>query len=226
MGTKKNRDNRNDFLKRAVTGFFLGLFFYYTFFHFPPFIFSSILICVLIIIAFIEWPRVFSLRDPRFWLIFPIYPTIPFIATIALNQSFDFRILIVLIGIISFSFDFGAYSLGSMIGKHKLAPDISPRKTWEGVLGGYLFSFVAVLCITWYTGAQTSILMKLFITFCLGSLALCGDLFESALKRQAGIKDTGSFLPGHGGFLDRFDSVMISMTVVYLFREFFIRVFF
>lgn len=114
------------------------------------------------------------------------------------------------------STDSGAYLIGRQIGKTKLAPQISPNKTWEGSIGGtvvaiivgILFSVSGVL----HFGVVTTILMTLFLSVA-GQL---GDLIESSLKRFYGVKDSGKILPGHGGILDRFDSLLLVLPMAYL----------
>lgn len=112
--------------------------------------------------------------------------------------------------------DIGAYFTGKAFGKHKLAPGISPGKTWEGVLGGLglnllWISLVYVLSKGWDLTYVPFLLLGLVTA----ALSVVGDLYISILKREAGLKDSGSILPGHGGLLDRIDSV-IAATPVYL----------
>ena len=104
--------------------------------------------------------------------------------------------------------DIGAYFSGRSFGRHKLAPSISPGKTWEGVAGAVLcvsFYVVAVVNYSPYSFSQLPILLP--VAWFWVALAVMGDLFESAIKRQAGVKDSGSLLPGHGGLLDRIDAL-------------------
>ena len=99
--------------------------------------------------------------------------------------------------------DTGAYFAGRRFGRHKLAPSISPGKTWEGWAGGLLASVaVAQLLTSWMPDEVPWTLLALVVSV----LGPAGDLTESALKRRAGVKDSGTLLPGHGGILDRFDS--------------------
>jgi phosphatidate cytidylyltransferase len=117
----------------------------------------------------------------------------------------------------SFATDIGAYFAGRFFGRHKLAPAISPGKTLEGSLGGILFSFLALLV---YTSLVREVfpfgLLELWLFSLLLSLAAqLGDLVESMLKRFAGVKDSGRFLPGHGGLLDRIDSLLFTFPLTY-----------
>jgi phosphatidate cytidylyltransferase len=101
-----------------------------------------------------------------------------------------------------------AYLTGSRLGRHPMTPRLSPGKTWEGSIGGALFTLLAGWVVYRVTGAFTPLIwLMLVIIVCL--LGLAGDLFESGLKRKHQVKDTGSLLPGHGGILDRFDSLLL-----------------
>ena len=110
------------------------------------------------------------------------------------------------------------YLVGVLIGRHPLVPTISPKKSWEGLVGSIIFtciggslSFHYILDLQWWIGA----LVALMIVF----TATSGDLIESAMKRDLSLKDMGSLLPGHGGMLDRLDSVLISAPALYLALE-------
>lgn len=117
--------------------------------------------------------------------------------------------------------DTGAYLVGSMIGKHKLFPRISPGKTWEGFIGGMLFAvgsaFVMKYCFgAFFASTSINTLCGMGLVVCLS--ATWGDLTESLIKRTLGVKDSGKLLPGHGGILDRIDSLLlvIPASLVYL----------
>ncbi len=221
----KPHDSWRDFAPKVYTGAILIALFYLIFFHTPPLIFSLCALAILGAIITFEWPRLFDFKKPTFWLIMPLYPILPFALTIALNQTPAYRLLIVFTMILVFSFDFGGYVFGSLMGKHKIAPEISPRKSWEGVVGGFIFAYTALAIIIWARGIEIGLGLRMLLTFSLGVFALCGDLFESLLKRRVGIKDSGSFLPGHGGFLDRLDAFMFVVTLTYLFKTFFAHMF-
>jgi phosphatidate cytidylyltransferase len=114
-----------------------------------------------------------------------------------------------------------AYIVGSAIGKTRLSA-ISPKKTWEGTIGGILLAVLVLCAVAYYTG-RLSLLHTAVITVLAAVSGTFGDLFESKLKRMACVKDSGSFMPGHGGFLDRFDSLLFASTVVWFYAVFFIR---
>jgi phosphatidate cytidylyltransferase len=125
-------------------------------------------------------------------------------------------LLTALIGV--WVFDGAAFFSGRYFGRHKLAPLISPGKTWEGVVGGFVFCIIVCLITTviplglpWYL----AILLALLI----GSAAILGDLAESLIKRQTNVKDSGQMMPGHGGLLDRVDSLLFAFIVVYIFSQ-------
>ena len=108
--------------------------------------------------------------------------------------------------------DVGAYAIGSLAGRRKLAPRISPGKTWEGAFGGFGGAALAVLGIAALFGLGRPEAAVAAIT--VGPVALAGDLLESLLKRRAGVKDSGALFPGHGGLLDRVDSLLLVAPLV------------
>ena len=117
--------------------------------------------------------------------------------------------------------DTGAFLLGSMIGRHKMIPKISPAKTWEGLVGAILLSTTAALVMAHYWGAARLGGMTLAHAAALGPLlavgAVLGDLVESVFKRDSGVKDSGSFFPGIGGILDLLDSLLFNAPLMFLY---------
>lgn len=116
--------------------------------------------------------------------------------------------------------DTGAYCTGSLIGRHKLFPRISPAKSWEGSIGGAVFVLAAAWAISyWLDGVMLTTLEWLGLGIVVVVFGTWGDLVESLFKRTLGIKDSGNILPGHGGMLDRFDSALLAIpaAVVYLY---------
>lgn len=118
--------------------------------------------------------------------------------------------------------DTGAYIVGKKIGKRKLYPKLSPGKTLEGAAAGFVSSTLAAVLINEIYPAGPLALVAV-MGMLVGIVGLLGDLFESGLKRVAGVKDTGLIIPGHGGVLDRFDSMLLTAPLVYFFVILFIR---
>src|SRR5436190_16559482 len=136
-----------DSFKRIITGFVLGLIFWVTLMYTSPYIFSLLLLGILGIILCLEWPNFFSPYSPTFWLVMPIYPILSFILLIYLNQHPDYHLLVLFLFVMVSSYDTGGYIIGSWLGKHKIAPKISPGKSVEGFLGGYLFSCTSLFLL-------------------------------------------------------------------------------
>ena len=116
--------------------------------------------------------------------------------------------------------DTGAYCVGSLLGRHKLFPRISPGKSWEGSIGGAVFVLIAAYAISYFLdGRMLNSLEWLGLGLVVVIFGTWGDLVESLFKRTLGIKDSGNILPGHGGMLDRFDSSLMAIpaAVVYLY---------
>ena len=112
--------------------------------------------------------------------------------------------------------DTGAYTVGRLIGRNRMAPGISPGKTWEGTAGGMAAAVVAALVLGTLFPLQLQIWQAALIGVILGAVSPAGDLLESMLKRLADVKDSGNLFPGHGGMLDRLDSLLPSMTITYI----------
>lgn len=111
--------------------------------------------------------------------------------------------------------DTGAYAVGSLLGKHKMAPHISPSKTWEGLAGSIVTSaLIGMAAALWCLGASWE--LGLVLGLCIAPAATLGDLVESLIKRDAGLKDMSNLLPGHGGFMDRLDSMLVAMPMGWL----------
>jgi len=153
-----------------------------------------------------------------------IYIALPFalLNFIVINGS-SFKMIYepkILLGILFlvWSNDTGAYLFGVSMGKHKMFPRISPKKSWEGFVGG----IVVTALVAWFiSGFFTEINYKhwLVIGLICSLMGVFGDLVESMFKRSIGVKDSGKFLPGHGGLLDRFDALIMVIPVVYAYLE-------
>lgn len=118
--------------------------------------------------------------------------------------------------------DTGAYLVGSLIGKRKLFERISPKKSWEGLFGGLILVLASSQAFAWFA-PEISRMNWLGLAATVVLFGTWGDLIESLLKRTLGVKDSGNVLPGHGGMLDRFDSVMLAVPASYIYIDLFIR---
>ena len=122
--------------------------------------------------------------------------------------------------------DVGAYVVGSMIGRHKMIPRISPNKTWEGFAGAILFSTIASLLCAYFAGSRLHGMTPthaLLLGVILSATAVIGDLIESVFKREAGVKDSGQLFPGIGGVLDLLDSLLFNAHLMYLYLRHVLR---
>jgi len=133
------------------------------------------------------------------------------------NYMFSYEILLSYFLLI-WANDTGAYLFGVSIGKHRIFPRISPKKSWEGFFGGLIFTTIVALAISRYFHNIT-FAHWLMIGLISAIIGVFGDLVESMFKRSLEVKDSGKFLPGHGGVLDRFDSVFISAPIVYAYLK-------
>ena len=138
---------------------------------------------------------------------------LPAWVAVATLHAMDWQLVLFVVGIVAVA-DTAAYFSGRAFGKHKLAPELSPGKTREGVLGAMVAVAVWGAFGAWWLKLEPG-LWVYFIGLCLvvGLLSVAGDLFESLLKREAGAKDSGRLLPGHGGILDRIDSLTAAAPV-------------
>lgn len=128
-----------------------------------------------------------------------------------------FLLLVVWLG------DSGAYYFGKAFGKHKLSPVISPKKTIEGLIGGIAMSITTAIVIHFTFFPKFPLLHAIIAGVILSIAGVVGDLAESMWKRSAAVKDSGTLLPGHGGFLDRFDSILFSAPILYCYWTLMVR---
>lgn len=153
-------------------------------------------------------------------LLLTLYGTLGFVALARLRLMQDGLAYVLLPLVISWMSDTGAYFTGYFFGKHKMAPVISPKKTWEGFFGGWVVSIgcAALFGVIYQavTGVALTVspLWMAVLAFTLAPLSVCGDLLASKIKRQHGIKDYGNIMPGHGGVMDRFDSVVMIAPIL------------
>jgi phosphatidate cytidylyltransferase len=151
-------------------------------------------------------------KNSIFSFFYMVYLTLPFSFLISLRIKNGTNLFFLLF-LIVWALDVFSYCFGLTLGKHLIAPKVSPKKTWEGTIFGVLFSFATALLGFYYMQKKLSLLLIIGFLL-LPIIGFFGDLFESSIKRKAAKKDSGSILLGHGGYLDRFDS-MLFVSIFY-----------
>tara|TARA_B100001115_G_C15768284_1_gene376818 strand:- start:139 stop:759 length:621 start_codon:yes stop_codon:yes gene_type:complete len=148
-------------------------------------------------------------------LVFVSLPFILIIILIGIKNDFD-PLLVLYILILTWTFDSFAYLLGSRYGRNKILPKISPKKSWEGFLGGYISTLIISFILMNY---EVKFLEEyIIIAFILPITATIGDLIASYYKRKSNVKDYGKIIPGHGGVIDRLDAIFITVPVVFIIK--------
>ena len=207
----------NETLKRALSGaVYVAVMLIGTSYSETTF---SLLFAILGIVSIYE---MWKLRKGKTKALAFLYVLIPFIIIQSFgmtdhdypNIPFD-PSLILFMFILTWTFDTFAYLVGVRFGKNKIMPSISPKKSWEGFTGGFLFTVLASYISFNYFGFS-SYTEPLIISIILPFTATIGDFLESYYKRKAGVKDSGNFIPGHGGMLDRMDAFMITIPALYI----------
>jgi phosphatidate cytidylyltransferase len=156
-----------------------------------------------------------SIQQAAVAVIGPAYIGVPFGMLVLVQGGYGVSATILLIATIVVS-DSGQYYSGRAFGRRPLAPAISPKKTVEGAIGGALLGTIFFTAAGSYVFPRMTIAQGLFLGVVIAILGICGDLFESRLKRASGIKDSSALIPGHGGVLDRVDALLFAIPVFYL----------
>ncbi len=183
-------------------------------------------VAALCLVEFITLLSKHTLKHKVLWLVGGVLYIAQAAYFLLLFKELDWKLLVVLLTTV-WSNDVGAYLVGISIGKHKMAPRISPKKSWEGFFGGLFFAVLVSVLWFWFVfskdgyafGDSTRInvallwgAMGLFVALA----AVVGDLLESYFKRKIGVKDSGKIIPGHGGMLDRFDALLLALPIFYI----------
>ncbi len=158
-------------------------------------------------------------KNPKLYPVGPIWIAIPLCILFFLWIPKQ-PVLVLAFLILIWMSDTAAYVFGSLFGKHKLAPNISPGKTWEGFLCSCVFTVglaVGLSYIPYFQQSGLQMWQCIVLSLIIQVFGLMGDLIESLFKRKAGVKDSGNIIPGHGGVLDRVDSILFATIPVYLF---------
>ncbi len=208
----------NETLKRALSGVvYVAIMWLGTSYSEATF---SLLFAVLGIVSIYE---MWKLRKGKTKVFAFLYVLIPFFIIQLFgitdhdypNSPFDPSHILFMF-VLTWTFDTFAYLFGVRFGKTKIMPSVSPKKSWEGFVGGFIFTIIsAYLTVSYLPSIELNhaIVISLFLPF----TATLGDFIESHYKRQAGVKDSGGFIPGHGGMLDRMDAFMITIPVLYIY---------
>lgn len=182
-----------------------------------------ILICWIIIIfgyLVMQYPKV-NLEEASYNLLGMIYPVVFFSYLFLLRQLPQGVIWTFFTFFLVWSTDTFAYLIGKGFGSNPLAPKVSPNKTVEGSVGGLLGCLIVGLIFRFWM-SEVSLLHTIILSLIAGIVGQIGDLFESSLKRSAGIKDSGTLIPGHGGILDRSDSLIFVLPIIYYYIVIFV----
>jgi len=169
--------------------------------------------CMVFAVAVFRFPQ-FAVEDIAVNFLGLIYIGWTLAHLIAFEDLGNGRVLVLYLFVAIWGSDSGAYFVGRALGKHKLCPKVSPKKTWEGSIGGIATTCVLLLLLNSYFGLLTP-LAAILIGVAISIIGQIGDLIESLMKRSYGVKDSGNLIPGHGGVLDRFDSIMLAAPVMY-----------
>lgn len=175
----------------------------------------AILVCTMSVPLLSPSPLEQSLRDGAMTVFGVLYLglTLGMLSMTRLLPQGEWLIFFLLL--VTWASDTGAYYVGTLYGRHRLAPTISPKKTFEGLVGGAIGAILVAYVARWWFFPGFSGLDCLFLGILLTITGLWGDLTESAMKRSVGMKDSGGILPGHGGMLDRLDSLLFTAPVFY-----------
>ncbi|MDR1801286.1 MAG: phosphatidate cytidylyltransferase [Lachnospiraceae bacterium] len=229
-----NKTTGNEFDALSIVGYILGII-YYALLVSGVFL-ISILTLLAAIVCFFAMMAVYVLKFPKFNFsestikFFGFFYCILLFSYMYLSASDFGGYLVILIFIGAWGSDTFAYCVGMLLGKHRLAPVLSPKKSIEGAIGGVMGAAIlgyvyALLFASHITDLNVNDKPWLFAVICAGAsiISQIGDLAASGIKRNSEIKDFGKLIPGHGGILDRFDSVIFTAPVVYLLAFFLMR---
>jgi len=226
----EHRDTKPSFIGRLIGGFsphkavfllissVIVVCFYYQ-------LFNYVLILYFLTFVYLILDEVFKtvkhFEAIGTWLLSIVYISTPFGLLSLMDSSkftsaygYNFAIVCLVLVWISDTF---AFFGGKVFGKHKLAERVSPKKTWEGSISGLLFTVIAGILIWKFYMVNLGFFKVFAMSVLIGIFAQIGDLFESYLKRSVNIKDSSNLIPGHGGFLDRFDSILFTIPALYIF---------
>ncbi len=164
---------------------------------------------------FVATSSTFRWKDPLLTMLGVLYIGLPLSTVVSARVLPSGAFLVLFLAVVTWASDAGAYYVGTLWGKHPLMPSVSPKKTFEGLLGGLAGAIAAALLARLWFASELSWFDAVALGILLTLTGLVGDLFESVIKRRAGVKDSGGILPGHGGMLDRIDSLLFTAPTFY-----------
>jgi phosphatidate cytidylyltransferase len=206
-----------------ISGLLLFAIFFFVANNIVPqtFIFLSILIPLIILLPDLFNRNKNGFKNSMITIAGVMYIALPFslLNFIVISENWVegefYPWILVGIFLIIWMYDSMAYVFGSLLGKHKICERISPKKSWEGLVGGTVFAVIMGI-VNAKIFHELSLTNWIVIAFLIVAFGTSGDFFESKLKREAGVKDSGNILPGHGGMLDRFDTLLFAAPVIYV----------
>ena len=204
-----------EFIKRTITSFILIFLFLFIFLFYDKYlIYLAYLVYLVIILELIYnfRKKIYIFFISLIYLFFSLFCLNSYFTTYYIKEKFLYTMLIVII------FDIASYIFGTKFGRLKILPIISPNKTYFGLISGFMTAFILGSLINFYYKIFETILMIYFIFFTLSS-AFLGDIIESIFKRKSNLKNSSNILQGHGGFFDRFDSLIMVFIFLFLFNS-------
>ncbi|WP_370930940.1 phosphatidate cytidylyltransferase [Bartonella sp. DGB1] len=183
-----------------------------TSFYFSNYVFAVIFFCFLLLL-------IYGFVNSRYWSAFGLlYAALPMVSLALLRVGSDGNIYLILyLFLVVWASDIGGYIFGKAIGGKKLAPYLSPNKTISGSIGSFLFSVIIAILFSYFY-CNSLYLNLIWLAVILSFFVQVGDIGESAIKRYFRVKDSSNLLPGHGGFMDRFDGLIVAALILYLLK--------
>lgn len=176
---------------------------------------ATLLPALALVLALLLRGDRFAVPASGWWILAALYPSVLGAHFVLLRALEDGQGWLVVLLAATFATDTGAYAIGRLLGRHHMAPSISPAKTWEGAAGGFAFGAAGVVAASQLAGVEAGAAPIAAIALAVPVAAEAGDLLESAIKRRMGVKDMSHLLPGHGGLLDRLDSLLVAGPALY-----------
>jgi phosphatidate cytidylyltransferase len=181
----------------------------------PVWSLPAMVVVLVLLLGLLLWPGPGSAPAGAWWLGGVLYLGVLGAHWLLLRNEDDGQRWLVVVFAATFATDTGAYTIGRLFGRHLLWPAVSPKKTWEGAVGGLAFGAITAAALPYVLDIEPDWWWVVAIALSLPVAAIVGDFLESGLKRRIGVKDMSNLLPGHGGLLDRLDSLLVTGPALY-----------